>query len=604
MHAPSRLRFTALLLAGSALALAAFGCARPNSNGRMDGSTPGEDSGRERMDGGVPGVDTVCGPAGEACCAGSTCELGLRCARGACCLAANSSTQCDTASDCCAGLTCTNRICCAGRGSTCTGSSDCCSGLACSAGVCVQSGPDHPLPGPAGCGAPGAVCCDSFVCNSGLACDATGHCVGCGEDGDHCCDGMTPCVAGSLVCNPASGNCEPAPDPENRCGRIDGPCCGADGVSPGNESCEGDLVCTSGMCSDPTDSGGMGQPCSPRGGCDSGLMCDHTNNQCTMTPDDCGHDSQMCCDTGATAQSCDGNQHCQFGMCSTCQGPSLTCVLGGILPGQTCCNGSVCRPAPLLPRCCVGQDQPCTNSLDCCGFMMCQDGMCAGGRMNSLCVDSSECGDGLTCQNFQCKPDPMSMCAPPGQMCEGTSGCCDGTCGVAHNATMTTAPTVCCTPHDSSCENNDDCCGNMLCVEQICECRDIDETCYRDSECCEMGTDTVSGATGNLGCVSGACQIVDGCRRPGDSTVTCHVDPVDPSQPTGCCRGLYCLLDRPNGMEVCCQQGGSPCQRETDCCGEMACTDGHCICRGDGETCANDIDCCGSLVCTNGHCGI
>lgn len=593
MHAPSRLRFQLVFLAGIALAVTAYGCARPNANNRMDGSTPGDDGGRERMDGGVPGVDTVCGPAGEACCAGSTCELGLRCTRGACCLEANSSTQCSTASDCCAGLTCTNRVCCAGRSSTCTGSGDCCSGLVCSHGVCLN--PDGgDLPGMEGCGGPGGVCCAGFTCRSGQVCNSTtGHCEGCGEEGGHCCDGETSCVSASLVCNPMTGNCERAPDPENRCGRIDGPCCGADGVSPGTESCEGDLVCTSGMCSDPTDSGGMGQPCSPRGGCDAGLMCDHTNNQCTMTPEDCGHDSQMCCDTGATAESCDGNQHCQFGMCSTCQGPSLTCILGGILPGQTCCNGSVCRPAPLLPRCCVGQDQPCTNSLDCCGFMMCMNGMCQAGRENSFCIDSSECGDGLTCQTFQCKPDPMATCMPAGQMCEATNSCCSGfTCGVSSDSTVAQRPQVCCTASGGACQSASDCCGEMMCTEGMCECRGMDETCFRDAECC----------TG-LGCVAGACQDVSSCSRPnemGGTAPTC-------ASRDDCCIGLDCLLPMAGAdpsASTCCQEGMSPCDSDEQCCGEMTCTDGRCLCRDEGASCANDIDCCGSFVCTNGHCGI
>lgn len=586
-----------LLVAASSLALAlAAGCAHPGGNTHADA---GRDDTGVRIDSNVPPNDVVCGPAGEACCAGSTCELGLRCSRGSCCLQANSPTHCATSSDCCAGLQCSNTVCCAGRSSTCTGSGDCCNGLVCSGGVCLS--PDMgDIPGMEGCGGAGGICCAGFTCRSGLVCNSTsGQCEGCGEDGMRCCDGATACVSSGLVCNPMSGNCETAPDPSMRCGRIDGPCCAEDGVSPaGDGNCEGGLVCTAGTCSDSTDTGGEGQPCTPRGTCDTGNLCDHTSNTCTPTPDDCGRDMMMCCDTGASAQSCDGAEHCQFGMCSMCQGPSLTCLLGGILPGQTCCNGSVCRPAPLVPRCCVGADQPCTNSLDCCGFMMCRDGMCQAGNQGSFCVDSSECGDGLTCQTFTCQPDPMASCAPEGQSCTGNAGCCQGfTCGVSSDATLADRPLQCCVGSGGACQSPSDCCGEMPCTDNMCECRGVDDTCFRDAECCASGTDP-AGMTGSLGCVAGACQVVDHCRRPGSSTVACTGRP-------DCCQGLECLLPDPgSSMTVCCQQSMSPCQMDSDCCGTMTCTMGRCQCQAVGDSCANDTDCCGGATCQSNHCAV
>jgi hypothetical protein len=578
--------------------LLAVGCARPGAM-HNDAGPGGRDVG-ERADTNTPGIDTPCGPAGQACCAGNTCELGLRCARGTCCLQANSATHCASSSDCCAGLTCTGTVCCAGRSSTCTGSSDCCNGLVCSGGVCLS--PDMgDLPGMMGCGGAGGMCCTGFTCRSGLVCNAsTGHCEGCGEAGGRCCDGATSCVSTSLVCNPATGNCETAPDPAMRCGRIDGPCCGPDRVSPaGDGTCEGGLVCTGGTCSDAADTGGPGQPCDPRGGCDSGNLCDHSTNMCSETPSDCGHDMMMCCDTGGTTQSCDGHEACQFGQCSMCQGPSLTCLLAGVpIIGMDCCNGSVCRPAPLIPRCCVGAGQMCTNSLDCCGLMQCgSDHTCTAGRQGSLCVDSSECADGLTCQLFMCQPDPMAGCMPQGQTCSGSASCCTGfTCGVSHSATMTMTPTVCCTAHDGACQSSDECCGHMPCEGGTCSCRDVNETCFRDAECCGEGTD-MTGMTGSLGCVAGECQIIDACERPGSPSVTC----------TGrddCCYGLECLPRHEHDTTLaCCQQGGTPCQHDTDCCGTMTCTMGVCTCQAVGMPCANTTDCCGSAFCTAGHCG-
>ena len=588
---------TLCLVVFTALGALASSCAHSTAHGDAgSGNVDGNVDGSSNIDGSRPS-DTVCGPAGMHCCAGNTCELGLRCSSGTCCVQAHSPTRCTSAADCCQGLTCTAQTCCAGRSSTCTGSADCCSGLVCSMGVCMSPSMGDPV-GMSGCGAPGAVCCTGFTCLSGHVCNATtGHCEGCGTAGMRCCDGATACADTSLVCNARTGNCETAPDPTMRCGRIDGPCCAADGVSPGGTNCEGGLVCTAGTCSNSHDTGGPGQPCNPRGGCAMGNICNHTMNTCMPMPDNCGADMMMCCDTGGGTMGCGGSEHCQFGMCSSCVGPSLSCLLGGILPGQTCCNGSVCRPAPLVPRCCVGQGQMCTNSLDCCGLMQCSGGMCQAGRMGSLCIDSSECGMGLVCHLFMCQPDPMAMCAPQGQMCTGAAGCCTGyTCGVSHSATMTTAPTVCCTAHGGSCANEDECCGHMPCTNNMCACLDIDMPCFRDPECCDSGTNMATGATGALGCVAGACQITDHCKRPGMANVNC-------TGRADCCQGLDCLIGHSGGTQtVCCQEGMSPCQHDADCCGTMTCTMGRCTCQAVGRRCSNDIDCCGAATCQAGTC--
>lgn len=579
-----------------ALLSAVAGCARP-------GGTTGRDAGRfdgGRLDGagiegGGPGVDVLCGPASAACCAGGTCELGLRCTAGSCCVQAGSATRCTAAADCCRGLSCTGGVCCAARSASCSGSGDCCTGLVCSGGACL-SPDDGDLPGMDGCGGSGGVCCSGFTCRSGLVCDSTtGRCGGCGEAGQHCCDGSSPCVGSGLVCDATSGNCVAIPDPADRCGRIDGPCCTDDGM-PGGTNCEGDMRCVAGTCLNPDDEGGMGQPCGPRGGCDGGLICDHTmSNTCQPTPDDCGRDMMMCCDTGGTAGSCEGSLNCQFMSCTTCQGPSLSCVLGGILPGQTCCNGAVCRPSPLLPRCCMGQMGACTNSLDCCGFMQCRDGMCQGGTMGSYCIDSSECAEGLVCTGATGLPPPLGtgfscqpaeMCTDAGTSCEMSGGCCDGlTCGAAPNSTERPRPTVCCAGGATSCETNDDCCGDMPCMDGECQCQTLDETCWRDSECCN-----------GLGCVAGGCQDVSSCRRPGDASVACTVR-------ADCCQNLDCLLTEFGGTTTeCCAGGGSPCETDRDCCGAMACEMGECACHGLGDTCANDTDCCGLAFCTDGTC--
>ena len=125
----------------------------------------------------------------------------------------------------------------------------------------------------------------------------------------------------------------------------------------------------------------------------------------------------------------------------------------------------------------------------------------------------------------------------------------------------------------------------MPCMDGECACRTLDQTCWRDSECCN-----------GLGCVAGGCQDVSDCRRPGDASVMCTVR-------ADCCQNLDCLLPTFGAtMTECCAGGGSPCETDRDCCGAMACEMGECACHGLGDDCANDTDCCGLAFCTDGTC--
>ena len=96
---------SALFAMGLVLAAVAPGCAtgtdvRDRDGGRLDGTT-------SDRDGSVPPGDVQCGGGAEACCAGRTCEIGLRCGTGdRCCVQPGGGAACDSASDCCRGLTC------------------------------------------------------------------------------------------------------------------------------------------------------------------------------------------------------------------------------------------------------------------------------------------------------------------------------------------------------------------------------------------------------------------------------------------------------------------------------------------------------------------
>ena len=293
----------------------------------------------------------------------------------------------------------------------------------------------------------------------------------------------------------------------------------------------------------------------------------------------------MCCDLGGSSHSCEGSLHCQFDMCSQCRGPSLTCLLGGLLPGQNCCAGSVCRPAPLVPRCCMGQGGNCENSLDCCGLMSCHDGMCSCSNMGSFCLDSSECCDGLTCQSFTCQPQGM-MCKEVRSACESSSECCAGlTC--SETRTEPTAPAVrqCCGAAETSCSANEDCCGQMLCMDGTCQCVMRDGLCDRDVECCN----------GDI-CLVGSCQDGSGCLR---ERQVC--DPTSDS----CCGQLRCLHHNQEDANYCCVGPDERCRQDTDCCGKMTCNmdTERCQVVAEGGQCDTQFDCDVGLSCAESSAG-
>lgn len=445
----------------------------------------------------------------------------------------------------------------------------------------------------------GGTCCPGFVCRSGLVCMA-GTCGGCGSEGQACCDGATPCTSTSLACVRGAGGsptCTRTPAPGEECGTIDRPACGMDGLPTtggcASAVCEGDLRCVGGMCLNPDDAGGMDQPCGPRGGCDGMLICTYGGDvpTCQPTPADCGRDMQMCCDTGSTAGgTCEGQLHCQTGGCTTCAGPSITCVLGGLLPGQECCNGAVCRPSPIVPRCCVGPGEACVNSADCCGLTMCQGGMCQGGTDGSFCIFDSDCGEGLVCRSFQCTMDAAATCIEPNMACAG-GACCSGlACAPDPDMDMPVYPPEerCCASGGSSCDDAYDCCGEMICNGGMCQCIPETEPCWSDTDCCDEPIE--------LSCVVGTCQSTAGCALENERC---------PNGPSDCC-GLDCRPDtwadnaRTENFECCSR---SRCFDPEDCCGEMTCVEGSCVSRLEGESCAYDTDCAGGFVCNSGTCG-
>jgi hypothetical protein len=474
-------------------------------------------------------------------------------------------------------------------------------GLVCSeGGTCELPGdvdPTNPT-----CGMPGMTCCAGFSCRDEAVCDTTtGTCNLCGQEGQDCCDGATPCTSASLSCEimrdaggAVTSQCVDPMDPARLCGGIDEPCCiPPTGGAPSD--CSGGLTCSpSGRCIMPGDTGMMGEPCGPRGTCNAGLVCDRRmepGGVCAPTPDDCGMDGMMCCDLGGSERTCGGGLNCQFGECSMCRGPSLTCLLDGILPGQECCAGSACRPAPLIPRCCMGDGGSCENSLDCCGLMACRSGMCSCSNEGSFCLDSSECCEGMVCDTFQCTMDTGGMCKEGREACMNTAECCDGLACSETRTEPTAAPVrQCCAGAGTSCEEHEDCCGQMNCEMGECECQGRGSLCDRDIECCD------DDPMGTLSCITGSCEYSDGCQR---ETETCDV-----ATSGSCCARLRCDTSRREGTSRCCADLTERCRNSMECCGGMQCVNEQCACIAAGGTCDSfATTCCEGLSCMESSAG-
>lgn len=284
--------------------------------------------------------------------------------------------------------------------------------------------------------------------------------------------------------------------------------------------------------------------------------------------------------------------------------------------GALCCTPSQCRQIISTQRCCVQAGQGCTNDLQCCGYMLCQSGMCACQGNGRSCQDSNECCSGFTCQNNVCRPGAamdggvdapradgatdgatgdLGMCVRPGQSCQSDAGgamaCCAGyMCGTQPNGSRT-----CCRGPGSACSGQLDCCGNTLCISGMCRCRNAGETCMANTDCC-TGNDCRNGMCTPAMCLSPGARCDMGATSGDGGT-------GDGGAPMQCCNGYLCN-PQPSGNRTCCRRAPltttAPtvsCMTGADCCGFNLCQGGNCVCRRDGEPCLDNVDCCGAMLC-------
>lgn len=560
------------------LSIAVAACsAGPNPPGRNDGGA--------RRDSGVPTVadggqyqnnDPMCGQRLRGCCGTppSTCQGTLKCEPvtsttppGTRCCIRSGGTGCVNNNDCCTGLVCDSAnggVCHVPTGGGCTTAGDCGPAQLCVSGTCQ----DNPNFGD--CGEPGQPCCTGMTCHANGVCNGT-TCSPCGGTGQICCDGETKCneiAEGNLICT-ATLTCELQ---TGACGEIGQDCC--NGGCAGTAFCNAATMKCEGM---PEDCGYENQPCCPdRNICQSELLCDSETRTCKKPPTDCGTLEQMCCDSPTSLGQCVGVLNCQFGECSDCTGPSFTCLLAP----DKCCSGTVCKMAPVLPRCCNPHGGACTNNTDCCGLLSCEDGVCQGGGGGDFCIFDSDCATGFECKIPFCRPiEATTTCGSPGTTCQdgATNTCCVGlSCGRNEEDTAD----ACCAAPNSSCVADSDCCGQSDCVSGTCDCRGQSQGCNGAGECCS-----------GLKCVVGECEDAADCvKNVGESCAS----------QDECCGDMQCTRTRSSGSvsdNFCCSPTNFRCESDNDCCGTQTCTDNQCKQRAVGEECINTSDCAGAAFC-------
>ncbi len=405
-------------------------------------------------------------------------------------------------------------------------------------------------------------------------CNGTGGCV---TTSNVVCPGSTgPCDAGT-ACTPATGACDPLPDP------------------PLNTACERDgNLCTHDHC----DGGGScitfdNVACPGAAGvCDAGQQCVPSTGLCANLPDPpnstpCEQDGDLC-----TNEHCDGSGSCVFLSNVTCPGPIGDCDGGKVCQPST--GACIDAPEPTLGTSCEADGNLCTvdqcdGAGNCTKLMdrVCPgpENACDGGKVcqpsTGTCINVADPPLGTPCQV------DSSLCTL--DHCDGSGTCltydyvvCSGPTGVCDAGTSCNPSTGSCDPlpdpsPTTSCEQD----GNLCTLEH----------CNGLGSCVVTSTVTCPGSTG-------ACDAGKSCN-PTDGLC---FDLPDPALGTACeADGNLCTHDHCNGTGSCVTFGNVTCQSANPPCeaGEICQpTTGVCValpdaplstpCERDGNLCTID----------------
>jgi hypothetical protein len=456
------------------------------------------------------------------------------------------------------------------------------------------SAPAFAQPGSCAVGEPD--CCPNDVaCDDGNACNGVETCDRPGSAMGTCVAG-TPVVCGEssaqctrLVCNPASGACEPTPvadgtpcDDENRCTRDDecddGTCRGTPAVFCAGDQCNTAGLCIplTGECADIPKPGADcddGNPCTEHDVCSGTGTCGGTPKTCPP-PDQC-HGAGSCNATSGVCEypekpdgsTCsDGNactvgDACTDGVCTP--GSPDPCDDGDACTTDACDAVTGCSHTP-IPGC-----QPCDGPSDCNDGDPCTDDLCTAGRCENppssgaTCDDRNACTQTDVCQAGTCVGSNPVVCAAPDQCHDA------GTCNPATGACVYPDK-----PNDTPCSDG------AFCT--------VGDTCQNGQ--CVPGAPRDCSAADQ--CNTGVCdEAKDVCApQPRPDDTTCNDG--DP-----CTTGDRCVAG------VCTERGPTDCDDDDACtidsCGVNGCE--HVPLSG-CRSCTNDLDCNDDNFCTLDEC--
>lgn len=448
--------------------------------------------------------------------------------------------------------------------------------------------------GDGGCQGGEGPACEDRSCMISLGCsEATGECAyEPVEDGGSCSDG-NPCTL-SDTC--VSASCVGAYDTNSSACA-----CTRDKDCPAPDTpCFGDMRCSSGVCTLPTDSVHCDQslagPCervqcdSDTGGCVTVLQADETpcddENPCTVA-DRCVAGS---CLSGENHCSCASDSDCQsFQDQDLCNG-QLGCVLsennGGVCE-VILDSVPVCDPSGF--SCVTSQCQPATGL---CTPVPVEDGV--------SCDDSDACTHNDRCISGECTGGSQALCGPPTQ-CD--AGACTPQCWDVPACD----PALGCEEHplEGPCIDGMACHIQDMCVNGVCTQGSLEVQCNDGNPCTNDGCDDVAGCvfTATDGACSDGdpCTINDSCFN-GDCVSDTPMECEDGNQCTTdfCIAGTGCAHIFNNAP---CEDG-DPCT-EGDACQAGDCKPGDkvCPCNEDANcTVPNGGNCAGVWHCIANQC--
>lgn len=438
-------------------------------------------------------------------------------------------------------------------------------------------------------------------------CDGMGGCV---NTGTVTCQGPTEFCDAGTECTPATGTCDPLPDPAA------GTPCEDDGSLCTFDECDGTGSCVN-----------VGQvTCAGSTGvCDAGQQCDPNTGLCVNLPDPpfnspCEDDGNLC-----TIEHCDGLGNCVVFDMVLCPGPSGPCDAG------TACNPGTgaCDPLPDPPQgtFCERDGDLCTN--DACNGM----GDCVNVDSVVCAMADPPCDSGEVCNsatgNCDQLPDPPlgTACELDGNLCtldqcNGLGACVNFdqvTCqqpvppceaGMACNPSTGACDPLPDPPLSTPCEQDGNLCtvdhcnglgqcvllNNVTCLPGSPPC-ESGEACNPATGTCDMLPDAPSGtpcASDGNECTNDACDGSGLCEHPNSGNCGSCCLPsgqcVNEILPATCAAqggthaggGTVCLGDSDgDGIDDRCDQ----------CPGVNDAVFGVRVCCGSGATCNANSDC-------------